>query len=267
MLRLLLTLTLLCASTYAQAEPRVLYVTHEPGRWHDYTAQLNTFRDIAADANWELTVASGDVDALLAFLKQPNYADDHDAVVYNFCLANSRDIAAMENLIAQTEVNGVPALLLHCAMHSWWGTFKKGKKIPGNAGEARANRKLLKQWQKGNADRPLPAWGDFTGVASTKHGPQQPIALTATGEHPATKNLPADYHTEKTELYNNHYVTEGVEPLLYGKQGNTEAIVMWTVARGSGRIVGLTLGHAKPEWSDAVFLQLLTDSVNWLAGH
>ncbi len=265
MAKRLLLLLMLSTATLAHAGPRVLYITHEPGRWHDYSAQLATFRAVAADAQWDLSVATGDVDALLAFLQSPDYAAGQDVLVYNFCLADSRDIAAMSNLVAQTEVAGVPALLIHCAMHSWWDTFKKGRKIPGNDGEARANRKLLKQWLKDNPDTPLPAWGDFTGVASTRHGPKEPIALRVSGAHPATGNLPAGYSTQATELYNNHYVMEGVEPLLYGKQGDDEAIVMWTVARGAGRIVGLTLGHAQPEWSDAVFLRLLTDSVNWLA--
>lgn len=266
MTRLLLLLVLASACALAQAAPRVLYVTHEPGRWHNYTAQLQAFRELAATAEWDLTVASGDVDALLAYLKQPGYAAGRDVIVYNFCLANSQDTAALDNVIAQTEQAGIPALLVHCAMHSWWATFRKGKEIPGNAGPARASGKLLRQWQKDHPDRPLPAWGDFTGVASTRHGPQQPITLRATGEHPATAGLPAGYSTAATELYNNHYVTDGVQPLLYGRQGDSEAIVMWTVARGAGRIVGLTLGHAQPEWEDPVFLRLLADSVEWLAG-
>ena len=194
-----------------------------------------------------------------------DYAAGQDVVVYNFCLAASRDIAAMENLISQTRDSGVPALLIHCAMHSWWDTFKRGRKIPGNEGEARAHKKLLRQWQKDHPERPLPAWGDFTGVASTRHGPKQPIALLAPSDHPATKSLPDDYRTEKTELYNNHYVTDGVVPLLYGSQGEDSAIVMWTVQRGKGQIIGVTLGHADAEWQDPVFLQLLADSIDWLA--
>ena len=58
-----------CIALQANAAPRVLYVTHEPGRWHDYTAQLQVFRSVAQNANWDLSVASGDVDALLQFLR------------------------------------------------------------------------------------------------------------------------------------------------------------------------------------------------------
>ena len=256
---------LLLLPTVALAGGKVLYVTHEPGRWHDYSQQRTAFEAIADDAGWELTVASGDKDAMLAFLRSPDYALGHDAVVYNFCLANSRDIDAMENLISQTRDGGVPALLVHCAMHSWWDTFKKGKAISGNAlGLARANKRLLKSWNQSQPDRPLPAWGDFTGIASTAHGPKKPIALQPVTAHPIAADLPGDYQTGKTELYNNHYSTPDVVPLLRGKQGDEEAIVAWLAPRGKSQVMGLTLGHADEEWGDPVFLQLLSNSVNFL---
>ncbi len=267
MRKLLACVALLCLASTAHGDGKVLYVTHEPGRWHGYTAQLAAFREVAAGAGWELSVATGDVDELMAFLRSPDFAAGQDAIVYNFCLANSRDLEAMNNLMAQTKEHGVSALLVHCAMHSWWDTFKKGQEIPGNAlGKARASRKVLKQWQQEHPAVPLPAWGDFTGVASTKHGPKKPIALFAPAGHPATASIPAGYSTGNTELYNNHYVTPDVEPLVTGRQGKDEAVVMWRAPRGKGQIVGLTLGHADEEWTDPVFLAMLRDAVNYLVG-
>ena len=249
----------------AQAQGKVLYVTHEPGRWHDYTQQRQAFEGVAEAAGWELNVASGDKDTMLAFLRSADYAAEQDAVVYNFCLADSRDMEAMENLVRQTAELGVPALLVHCAMHSWWDTFKKGKAISGNdLGLARANKRLLKSWAEQHPERPLPAWGDFTGVASTAHGPKKPIALTAATPHPLSADLPAGYHTGNTELYNNHYVTPDVVALIQGKQGKDEAIVAWLAPRGKSQVMGLTLGHDSDEWEDPVFLQLLSNAVNFL---
>jgi hypothetical protein len=262
---LLACIAWLCLASIAHAGGKVLYVTHEPGRWHDYTAQLGAFRELASIAGWELTVATGDVDALMAFLRTPHFAAGQGAIVYNFCLADSRDLTAMTNLMAQTEQQGVPALLVHCAMHSWWDTFKKGREIPGNElGTARAHRKVLKQWQQTHPDTPFPAWGDFTGVASTRHGPKKPIVLDGQAGHPTTASIPNGYSTGKTELYNNHYVTRDVAPLVIGRQGKDEAIVMWQAPRGNGQIIGLTLGHADEEWTDPVFLAMLRDAVNYL---
>lgn len=264
-LRLLLAGLLASTGTLALAAGKVMYVTHEPGRWHDYSAQLADFREVADSAGWELTVASGDKDQLFEFLRSDAFASGQDAIVYNFCLADSRDMAAMQNLIAQTVEGGVPALLVHCAMHSWWDSFKKGKPIPGNMlGKARANKRLLKKWQKEHPDTPLPAWGDFTGVASTKHGPKDPIELLPAEGSPLTLEIPDDYLTRDTELYNNHYLTPDVIPLIHGVQGDDKAIAMWLAPRGEGRIIGLTLGHDDGEWKDPVFRGLLKQAVNYL---
>jgi hypothetical protein len=263
--RLIAASLLTLASTVALASDKVMYVTHEPGRWHDYTAQLADFREISADAGWELTVASGDKKQLFDFLKSADFAAGQGALVYNFCLADSRDMAAMQGLINQTVESGVPALLVHCAMHSWWDSFKKGKPIPGNElGLARANKRLLKSWQKQHPDTPLPAWGDFTGVASTKHGPKKPIELIPAEVSPIVLDIPAGYRTKDTELYNNHYITPDVVPLLHGVQGDDRAIAMWLAPRGKGLIIGLTLGHNDAEWKDPMFRGLLKQAVNYL---
>ena len=268
---------LLCLAVSAQtsAGNKVLYVTHEPGRWHDYSAQLAAFRAMSTGREWELELASGSVDELLAFLKTPDYGSSYDAIVYNFCLADSRDLEAMANLTEQTKTHGTGALLVHCAMHSWWDTFKKGETVAGdNIAKALADPELVKQWADKHPNRAFPIWGNFTGVASTSHGPQEPIILTASGEHPATARLPGGYKTKDTELYNNIYITDDVIPLLRGTQestflswltsSETESVVMWQAPRGNGIVMGLTIGHSTEEWQDPVFLQLIGDSVDYL---
>ena len=111
----------------------------------------------------------------------------------------------------------------------------------------------------------MPAWGDFTGVASTGHGSQRPIELTAVqAGHPATARLPEGYATKPTELYDNIYITADTVPLLMGRQGKDEKVVMWLSPRGKSQIIGLTLGHAAPEWEDPIFHSLLVDAVNFL---
>ncbi len=259
---------LLLFGASAFADDKVLYVTHEPGRWHKYSDQLAVFRELAITAGWELNVASGSYDETLTFLATPDFGMGHDAIVYNFCFASSRDLDAMTNLIRQTTDNGIPAFLIHCSMHSWWDTFKKGVSIPGNEyGKARANKRLLKTWQKEHPDQSLPAWGDFTGIASTGHGWQKPIALTLLVEnHPTTARIPDGYETAATELYNNHYISADTVALVRGAQGKSESVVMWLSPRGKSQIIGLTLGHADPEWEDPVFHMLLVDSINFLMG-
>ena len=247
---------------------KILYFTHEPGTYHRYTPQLAIFRQLAKRAGWELTVMTGDHESQIKKLHAPDYGKQFDAIVYNFCFAGSRDTEAAANLIAQTRENGVPALLIHCAMHSWWPTFKSG--TPGSLGpdyqgKGKADAKLVTEWRLTHDERPFPVWGDFTGVASTTHGPSQPITMHRVGKHAATSRFPKKFLTGNTELYNNLYTLDEVVPLIRGVQGNETAIVMWACPQGKAEVIGLTVGHDVNDWTQKPYQDLLVDSVNYLA--
>ena len=256
---------------------KVLYVTHEPGQWHEYTPQLKAFKEqIAPKAGWDITVITGDYDEVIEQLKKRNFAKGFDAIIYNYCFAQSDDLEACANIMRQTRNGGVPAMLIHCSMHSWWGTYKSGEK--GAIGEkyngkALANPELVAKWKKDNGDKRFPAYGDFTGVASVRHGKKLPITLRKVGDHPATQDLEDGYATPHTELYNNQYVLKRVVPILKGSQeGEEDAIVMWTCPQGKSQIMGLSLGHGAvgdgpDEWDTPEFQGLVINGVNYLIDH
>jgi len=251
----------------AMASKKVLYFTHEPGRWHKYTAQKEVFRQIAKKAGWELTVMTGEHEPQIAKLRTPDFGKGYDAIVYNFCFAKSRDLEAQANLVAQTREHGVPALLIHCAMHSWWPSYKDGKPGaigPDYKGKAKGDPTLVAEWRKKHGDKPFPAWGDFTGVASGRHGPHRPITMKKVADHPATKSFPKEFTTGNTELYNNIYVIDDVVPLIQGVQGNAKAIVMWLCPQGKSKVMGLTVGHDMGDWATDEYRGLITDGVNYL---
>ena len=246
---------------------RVLYVTHEPGTYHKYTPQLEIFRGIAKRAGWEVTVHTGEHEPQIKRLRTPDFGKGFDAIVYNFCFAGSRDLEAADNLMAQTREHGVPALLIHCSMHSWWATYKNGTAGslgPNYKGQAKADPALVEQWRVAHPDKPFPAWGDFTGVASTRHGPSAPIKMVKSGDHPATARFPDDFTTGNTELYNNVYVLDAVAPLIHGTQGNNKFIVMWTCPQGKSEVMGLTVGHDVNDWTVESYQNLIIDGVNYL---
>ena len=267
---LLSILTVLAFAAFvrpAMAGKKVLYFTHEPGRWHKYTAQKEIFSQIAKKAGWELTVMSGDHDGQIKKLKTPDFGKEYDAIVYNFCFAKSKDVEAQANLVAQTKEHGVPAMLIHCAMHSWWPTYRDGKTGalgPDYKGRAKADPKLVAEWKKNHGDKAFPAWGDFTGVASGRHGPHRPITMKKMADHPATKSFPKEFTTGNTELYNNIYVVDEVVPLIEGVQGKAKAIVMWLCPQGKSQVMGLTVGHDVGDWATNEFRGLITDGVNYL---
>ena len=138
----LILLVLGCAFT-SMAGKKVLYFTHEPGRWHKYAPQKEVFIKVAKEAGWDLTVSTGDHDPQIVALRNPKLTEGYDAVVYNFCFAKSEDLEAAANVIAQTKENGVPAMVIHCSMHSFWATFK-GKE----QGKATIKGGLKEKWEK-----------------------------------------------------------------------------------------------------------------------
>ncbi len=296
-------------TTYSFAEepkaPRILYVTSLPGTYHDYVTQREIFQETAKRAGWDVTVIIGSYKTLnqkgvasnnqkpvvrgttkesiaryervmaeisaqkplLERLKEKNYAKGFDAIVYNVCLAHVTDLDATSNMINQTRELGVPAFLIHCSMHTFWSTFKYKDK----------QKKLMDEWKKKHPDRPFPNWGNFTGVASTGHGPNFPIETKVMIDHPATKGVVDGYITPPTELYNNAYVTPDTVPLLRGtqkwerkqKDGTTKkmessSVIMWVSPQGKSRVIGLTIGHGDADLRSEGFQRLLIDGVNWM---
>ena len=293
MKKLLLILLAMTATMFAEEKKKVLYFTHEPGHWHKYTPQKEIFIKLAEKAGWDLTVSTGEHDPQVLALRNPDLTKGYDAVVYNYCFAKSSDLLAASNVMDQTREKGTPAMLIHCSMHSFWSTYKNGKEgaIGGDyKGKAKAEPKLVEEWSKMNTGKPFPAWGDFTGVASVKHGPKVPITVTKCCEHESTKSLASEgYKTVNAELYNNFYVLDSVKAILKGEQTfypkkiqkkadsgkelteaekksvkKDEAIVMWEVPQGKGKVLGLTLGHGEGEWNQPEFQSLVIDGVNYL---
>lgn len=284
-------LLLLFLSSFVMAEKKVLYFTHEPGKYHKYTPQKEIFIKLAEKAGWDLTVSTGMHDPQIEALRNPDLTKGFDAVVYNFCFAKSNDLVAVSNVMAQTREKGTPTMVIHCTMHSFWSTYKSGHKGRPATGEAKPDPKVFAKWNKENPGKDFPVWGDYTGVASTFHGPKAPIQITKCCEHESTKSISTGgYTTGTAELYNNFYVLDSVKPILKGsqtaypvaisrklakgkelteKEKNTpketaEAIVMWEVPQGKSKVLGLTLGHGEEEWNQPEFQSLIIDGVNYL---
>jgi hypothetical protein len=277
---------------------KVLYVTHFPGNFHDFKEQEAFFQGYAKEAGWDVTVMKTDIgisyadlrkarkgttpeDAairekyprhknyaeLLELLKTKDFAKGYDVVVYNFCMAETADLEAAHNIMEQTRTNGVPAMLIHGAMHCFWPTYRNGTAdiIPGNTGAAKTNQELVDKWTANNPDVPFPAWGDFTGIASSKHGDNTPITYSvAAKDHPSTQRITKDFVMNDTELYDNIYQVDGVVPLINGQQGESKAVAMWECPQGKSKVIGFTAGHATPDWTNENFKFLVIDGINYL---
>jgi type 1 glutamine amidotransferase len=265
-LRTLLALTALVgltSSLAAEQKPlRVLVVAG--GCCHDYATQKEVLKKgIEARVNAVVEVAydpTKSTKPLFDLFKSPDWGKNFDVVVHDECAADITDQAYVANIV-NAHKNGLPAVNLHCAMHSYrWGSFKE----PVKTGADNAS------------------WYEMLGLQSTGHGPQQPIAITFTDKsHPVTTGL-ADWTTINEELYNNIQIL-GAKTLATGLQkvpekkdkkgkvtpaSEANAIVAWTNEFGpkKTRIFSTTIGHNNATVEDARYLDLVARAVLWSAG-
>jgi len=265
-LRTLLALTALVGltSTLAAEQKPLRILVVAGGCCHDYATQKEVLKKgIEARVNAVVEVAydpTKSTKPLFELFKSPDWGKNFDVVVHDECAADITDQAYVANIV-NAHKNGLPAVNLHCAMHSYrWGSFRE----PVKAGADNAS------------------WYEMLGLQSTGHGPQQPIAITFTDKsHPVTTGL-ADWTTINEELYNNVQIL-GAKTLATGLQkvpekkdkkgkvtpaSEANAIVAWTNEFGpkKTRIFSTTIGHNNATVEDARYLDLVARAVLWSAG-
>ena len=232
-------ITFLTAQDKASAPPlKVLLVAG--GCCHDYAAQHKLlYEGIQARANVRVDVWWTDdktVDPPLTIYDSDDWAAGYDLVIHDECAAGNKDLAVMDRILKAHET--IPAVHLHCAMHS----FRNG------------------------TDK----WFKHLGIQSSRHGPQKPIAVAYVDpEHPITNGL-EDWSTDNEELYNNVDVFDA-HPLAMGtqkyerdgKEVTDVAIVAWTNEAQGARSFSTTLGHNNYTVEDDRYLDLVVRGVLW----
>ncbi|KFI07443.1 ThuA domain-containing protein [Massilia sp. BSC265] len=189
----------------------------------------------------------------LPIYANPHYADGYDVVIHHECAADEDSAEALDAVLAPHR-KGIPAVNLHCAMHSYRsGAWKQ----PVKAGDANAR------------------WFEFTGIRSTGHGPQSPIRLSGAGNgHPIADGF-VSYSTGRDELYNN-LTSFDVTPVLTGVQPESAVeaerakvyTVAWTHTYGPkrARVFSTTLAHNAAVMADPRYLDLVARGVLWAVG-
>ena len=256
-------LTLLCLTVLAG--PRV--VPDEPARpirallvaggcCHDYEKQKELLtRGLSRRANIQWTIAydsNSSTGHKNPVYDQADWSKDFDVVVHDECSSDVKDMNVIESIL-QPHKNGLPAVVLHCGMHCY----------------------RTEGWNK-NVATP---WMQLTGLISTGHGPQLPIAVKFVDKEDAiTKDL-GDWTTVNEELYNNasgrleptaHALASGTQVYLKsesGKEIKAEAVVAWTnTYNGKTKVFATTLGHNNTTVDDPRYLDLVTRGLLWSLG-
>jgi type 1 glutamine amidotransferase len=224
------------------------------GCCHDYKKQQDVLaKGFAEHANVEVTIAY-DPDTTTKHLNpvygKDDWAAGYDVVIHDECSADVKDEQVIERIL-KPHKDGLPAVVLHCGMHCY-----RSKGFPKST-----------------------PWFEFTGMPSTGHGAQLPIAITLSDkDSPITRGM-ADWTTINEELYNNSAgkPLDTAKPLATGKQVSKgrdgkertdESVVIWTnTYNGKAKVFATTLGHNTATVADPRYLDLVTRGLLWSTGH
>jgi type 1 glutamine amidotransferase len=225
------------------------------GCCHDYNRQKDILKaGIEARANVVVDIAysaQGDTKTKFEAYLKDHWSEGYDVVIHDECSSDIKDLEYVNNIL-DAHRKGLPAVNLHCAMHSYRvGQYQKP--VTGGSPDA--------------------LWFDFIGLQSNAHGAQLPIEITVVDKDHATMTGVPNWTTVKEELYNNIAVLTA-HPLAKGKQISkdkegksveTETVVAWTNEYGpkKTRVWSTTIGHNNDTVSDARYLDMVTRGLLW----
>ena len=171
-------------------------------------------------------------------------------IIHDECSSDVKDLAVI-NRILEPHRKGLPAVLLHCGMHSF-----RSEGYP----------------------KAITPWFEFTGLQSTGHGPQAPIDVQLIANSSPIVDGQPNWTTINEELYNNSEgkLIESAKAIATGKQTaknrkgeeqTSECVVAWTNDyRGTAKVFATTLGHNNDTVADDRYLDLITRGLLWSCG-
>jgi type 1 glutamine amidotransferase len=245
---LALCATVVFTQTSAAQAPKPLKIMLLTGGCcHDYKAQTEILKkgleeriNVKVD---QIHVDDGSTKPPLPIYGNEDYGKGYDLIIHDECAADIKDEKIVRGVL-KPHKDGIPAVCLHCAMHSY---------RVGNYQE---------KAQSGSTDA---LWFDLLGLQSSGHGAQQPIAISFNEKnHPIIKGA-ADWTTVNEELYNNVKIFDTAQPLATGKQGNSESVVVWTNLYGKDktRVFCTTIGHNNQTVEDTRYMDMIAKGVLW----
>jgi hypothetical protein len=222
------------------------------GCCHDYKTQQDILsKGLAARARLEVTVAY-DPDTTNTHLnpvyERSDWASGYDVIIHDECSSQVKDPAIIDRIL-DPHRRGLPAVVLHCGMHSY----------------------RSEGWPQSTP------WFDFTGLVSTGHGPQAPIRVEfLKTDSPISRGF-ENWTTINEELYNNAAgkLHDTATALARGQQttknkkgeeSSNDYIVVWTNNYNGAKVFATTLGHNNGTVEDPRYLDLVTRGLLWSCG-
>ncbi|MEM7395010.1 MAG: ThuA domain-containing protein, partial [Verrucomicrobiota bacterium] len=221
---------------------RALLITG--GCCHDYFYQSKVLTfGVRNRANVEWTVVhegAGSTDFKARIYDDPEWAEGYDVVVHNECFAKVLDEAWIEK-IADRHMKGLPAVVIHCAMHTY-------------------------------RDIKSDAWRKFLGVTSKKHEHKSnKKVINRMPDHPIMQGFPEIWTSPVDELYiiekvwpTTKVLADGISDKK-GTEGEAHA-GFWINEVGDMKVFGTTFGHSNETFDDTIFLDTVTRGLLWTVG-
>lgn len=242
---------------------RVLLLTDYEDFWHDYGYQAETLKkQLPRYANVELKIIGKTKNDTKAVLKQKNFAQGFDVLIYSACLADTDELELISELFAQIRDKNLPVLFLHCAMHN----FRNTSSNPGTIAKLH-QAKLKKTWAEKYPGIDFPIWWKVNGVDSTNHAFKQRIDVEKFNySHPITAHLPDRWYTASDEPYIAKEMRNDLV-ILYQSQNEfkgSQQPLAWTRYENGSKIFATTLGHDRNTIDHEIFQKLLARAILWL---
>ena len=219
--------------------PRLRALIVSGGCCHDYALQDKIMMDVMAKVlpiDWTVVVQGGNgTRARLPIYDNADWAKGFDLVVHNECSADVDDDAFVKRITAPHRAGQIPALVIHCSMHSY--------------------RALETD-----------TWREFLGVTSRHHTKSHNVAVKFTAkDHPILQGMQDTWSTPIDELYVIDKLWPGATALAsaVSPEDQQEYPVVWVHDFGGARVFGTTLGHGNDTWHDPVFQDLLRRGFRW----
>lgn len=211
------------------------------GCCHNYPFQAQQLTNALAKlatVEWTIVNEGGNgTYAEIPFYDKPDWAKGFDVVVHNECFADTTNLVYIRK-ITSAHIAGVPAVVIHCAMH----TYRSVE---------------------------IDDWREFLGVTSRRHDHQSkyPVKLVEP-VHSILKGVAADWTTPMDELYVIEKVWPNTKALAtsVSEQDKKTYPVVWVNQYGKARVFGTTYGHSDDTWHDQNFLTLVSRGTLWAAG-
>jgi|GEM_PF-753873 len=200
------------------------------GVYHNYKQQTwDLAHGIVERANVRFDVSLAEPERW----KTTDYSEGYDVLIYNICMADNVDSELIANMRRQTEELGVPAVIIHCSMHSF---------------------------------RETDLWWPLFGLKTKTHEPLRALRQIQNGSHPILTGVTEDWTLGADELYTNLKFT-GQSLLTSMGEDGTPQTTAWIDYRSGTPVFGTTLGHSEETMKNTAYQQLIANAVLFVTGN